>query len=151
MTPVNPQFGQGIGAAGYTLFAKTGQILSGPCGYTCHSVLHPQFPKKVLSSTKVSLFQNPVIRQDHNFGTAVPDLRGKPGFRPISQEFIPKPTGFWNKTKYFQNKQIRKFHTQYKLIVIYFAMLSKNKTPPFLSNFSFERGDLQAVCLLRQG
>jgi hypothetical protein len=32
-----------------------------------------------------------------DFGTATLDVRGKSGFRPISQELVPKLTEFWNK------------------------------------------------------
>ena len=32
-----------------------------------------------------------------NFGTATLDLLEKVGFRPLFQELVPKPTGFWNK------------------------------------------------------
>ena len=34
-----------------------------------------------------------------NFGTATLDLLEKVGFRPLFQELVPKPTGFWNKLK----------------------------------------------------
>jgi hypothetical protein len=122
VAPVNPQFGQGIGAAGYTLSAKTGQILSGPCGYICHSVLYPQFPQKYLHQGEaVPQSADP---EDHHCGTLS-------GIFSINE---------------FENSILK-----YKLIVLYFAMLSKDKLPQLFPNFSFERGDLQAVCLLRQG
>jgi hypothetical protein len=42
----------------------------------------------------LSQFQNPVIRQDHDFGTATLDLREKSGFDRFFQEPVPKLTEF---------------------------------------------------------
>jgi hypothetical protein len=40
------------------------------------------------------VFQNPVVRKDHDFETLILDLKGKTGFRPLFLNPVSKTTGF---------------------------------------------------------